>query len=194
MSDFPLTYFWDWPNNPGEILLGRRIDNPTFSALFYYRSESNYKEVIHSFKYDADIKLGRYFSQILAKKIKESSRYTNLDIIVPVPLYFLKKWKRGFNQSAIISKELSKVLEIPLDERVLKRVNYSKSQTVKDSKERKEVLKNTFKLNKFEGLENKKILLVDDVLTTGSTIEACVNELLKIKGVSVSIVTLGFVE
>lgn len=194
LSDIPLSYFWRWRDNPAEILLRERLEVNAAATLLLYRKESSWREVIHNFKYSADKSSGRFLSSLLGKKILESGCFSNVDIVVPVPLHPLKKWKRGFNQAAIIAREMGRVLDKPVVEGVLRRGRYSSTQTIKDKKGRKRSVEGAFYLKNPERFSNRHILLVDDVLTTGATIEACGTQILKAGGVTLSVAALAFVE
>ncbi len=194
LSDIPLSYFWKWRDNPAELLLRERIEIAEATTLLLYRKESSWKEIIHNFKYNGDKPAGRYLSEMLGKKIAVSGYFSGIDIIVPVPLHPLKKWKRGFNQASVIAYELGKFMGKPVIEGVLKRGRYSSTQTSKDRKGRIRSVEGAFYLKHPERFSDLHILLVDDVLTTGATIEACGKQILKADGVTLSIAALAFVE
>jgi ComF family protein len=193
-TDFPYTYFWNWENNPAEILFWGRLDNVKAVSLFYYREGSGYKEIIHRFKYNGERSMGRYFSAILGEKMASSGRFDDIDLLVPVPLHFVRKWKRGFNQSHVIAKEISSALGKPVADDVLVRRKYTGTQTVKDPEARWKNVFKAFAVKNEHKIRGKHILIVDDVLTTGATAEACGRHLTSLPGCRVSIATLGFVE
>ncbi|MHC1779947.1 MAG: ComF family protein [Bacteroidales bacterium] len=194
LSDIPFSYFWSWRDNPAELLLRERLEVETAVTLLLYRKESNWKEVIHNFKYSGDKASGRYLSSLLGKKIVESGCFSGVDILVPVPLHPLKKWKRGFNQASVIAREIGRQIGKPVVEDVLRRGRYSSTQTIKDRKGRKRSVEGAFFLKNPERFSERHILLVDDVLTTGATIEACGTQIYKAGGVTLSVATLAFVE
>ena len=113
------------------------------------------------------------------------------DCIVPVPLHAKKLNKRGFNQSSIIASGLAKVLNIPVYDNCIRRITHNKSQTKFSKYDRFENVRKIFELNQPELIRNKHVLLVDDVLTTGATIEACASEILHAENCKVSIATLA---
>ena len=196
LSDLPYSYFWSWRENPAEELLQETIEVERVASLFLYREESNWKRAIHKFKYGCDLKLGLFLASILATKLLESGWRDYIDIVIPVPLHPLKKWRRGYNQSAIIASKIADILNLPMVESFLKRRKYGVTQTHKNRERRQKGVKKAFVLTKkgIEGLEGKRVLLVDDVLTTGATIEGCFNALLKGAPNSVLVATLAFVE
>ena len=175
-------------------MLSEKLNVNRVVSLFVYREESGWKNIIHSFKYGGNKPLGRYFSNMLGQKITESGVFREVDLIVPVPLHPLKRWKRGFNQAAVIADELSRVMGgIEVDNRVLKRKKNTSSQTIKDREERAESVNRAFCLNR-DYIEGKHILLVDDVLTTGATISACGRAILSVPETRLSVATLAYVE
>lgn len=190
----PLTYFWNWEGNPAEMLFWGRLHGVTAISLFYYREGSNYREIVHRFKYNGEKRMGRYFSKMLGQKIAECGRFENIDYIIPVPLHFIKKWKRGFNQAGIIAHEIGNITGKRVLEGVLLRRSYTSTQTRKNPEERWKNVYEAFYLSNGNILQDKRVLLVDDVLTTGATIEACGRRLEHIEGCKVSVATLGFVE
>lgn len=192
--NLPLTYFWNWPDNPAEMLFWGRLNNVKAVCLYFYREGSEYKEIVHRFKYNREIGMGRFFSTLLGNKIVKSGRFQDIDYIVPVPLHWAKRWKRGFNQATVIADSIARVLNIPVKEGVLIRARYTQTQTKRGSEERWKNVIGAFRVKNGKIFEGKHILLVDDVLTTGATIEACGIHLQKIERCKVSVATLGFVE
>lgn len=199
-NDLPLTYFWEWQDNPAEIRLWGRCYVEWVTSLFFYRQESYYKELIHKIKYENYKELGLELGAQLGRQISNSSRLSNssIDYIVPVPTFPLKKIRRGYNQAEIIAMGVSSEMSIPVVKDLLRRRKYSRSQTSVALPDKWSNIKNDFSVNsaylKRGEFSDKHILLVDDVLTSGSTIEACYNSLAQIEGIKVSVATLAFVE
>lgn len=194
LSELPLTYFWSWKENPAEQIFWGRVYFERVASLILYRSESPYRSIIHEFKYNNQVTLGRFMGSMLGKRLKESGQYNNIDVIIPVPLHPLKKWKRGFNQAEVIARAISKEMEIPVLTGVLVRSRFTATQTKNDPQHRWRNVEKAFKIRNSKKIEGSGILLVDDVLTTGATLEACGTALLKAKGSRVSVATLAFVE
>jgi len=120
--------------------------------------------------------------------------FDDIELIIPVPLHPMKKWIRGFNQASVIAYELSKIMEIPVAENILKRGRYSISQTLKDRKGRSKGVSGAFYVKRGENIGGKHVLLVDDVLTTGATAKECGMRLVEAYGVKLSFAALAFVE
>ena len=114
-----------------------------------------------------------------------------IDIIIPVPLHRKKERKRGYNQSKFIAQGISKVWNVGIENKALVRTKYQTSQTQKTKEQRWKNVQYAFEVNNRKAIECKRILLVDDVITTGATLEACYNKLIENKAESVSIATLA---
>jgi ComF family protein len=142
-------------------------------------------------KYNGKKEIGHFLGKIYGKDLVNSPFFHDVEVIVPVPLHKKRKWKRGYNQSEYIAMGLSESMRIPLDTKSLIRETASETQTKKSRFRRWENVKEIFAVRDFSSLQNKHILLVDDVITTGATIEACARELLKIQGVKISVVGLA---
>lgn len=194
LSDLPYSYFWNCAGNPAHSLLTEKIPVESVATLMIYRKESNWKNILYDFKYSGDKSIGRYTSGILGKKMVQGGLFNDVELIIPVPLHPLKKWIRGFNQASVIAYELSKIMEIPVAENILKRGRYSISQTLKDRKERSKGVSGAFYVKRGENIDGKHVLLVDDVLTTGATAKECGMRLVEAYGVKLSFAALAFVE
>ena len=173
-DDIPLTYFWGWDGNPAEQRLSEAHVEQACS-LFFYRRDSAYSRLIHDFKYGGDIRLGRWLALMLAEKMVESGRFSNIDAVVPVPLHPLKKFKRGFNQSDIIGKELAAALGASFEPKLIRRRRFTRTQT--RAADRRRNMARAFAVNekvlrRLREAGAVRILIVDDVLTTGSTLTA----------------------
>lgn len=197
LSDLPLTYYWDRDQTPSDKRLWVRAYFERVIPLFFYAKESKYSSLIHRIKYNGDIGLGIYMGKLLGERLKG---VVEVDYIIPIPLHRRRKLKRGFNQSEIISWGISDVLfgEGRRGERVvtsaIHRNRYTATQTKKGIDQKWSNVEGAFTLKNGKGLEGKAILLVDDVLTTGATLESAFSTLSQIEGVKVSVATLGFVE
>jgi len=128
------------------------------------------------------------------KKIIASANFPIPDLIIPIPLHYKKQHKRGYNQSYEFGKGIAEVLDIPINEKYLTKVTSSNSQTKMNRLERLENVMNSFKLKNKEKLQGKHVLLVDDIITTGATIEAAAQILLKTQNLSLSLAIIGMAE
>ncbi len=194
LRQMPATNHLTHSPNSAERLFRGRITPVAAAAAYYYKREGKVKEMLHSIKYEGQKEAARQIGLYWGKILKDDSRYVNCQVIVPVPLHRLKLRKRGYNQSIYIARGLSEALQIPVYSDHIKRLNYYGSQTKRSRYDRWKNVKDSFTTSKPKALAGKHILLVDDVLTTGATIEACVIELKKIPGTQVSIFTLAIAQ
>jgi ComF family protein len=143
-------------------------------------------------KYKGIREIGYELGRIYGLSLKASGFANDIDMIIPVPLHPMKKRVRGFNQSETISMGIADVTHLPVDIKSLARILVSATQTKRSRYERWTNVEGIFKVIDSETIIGKHVLIVDDVITTGSTIESCTNELLKVEGVKVSVVALAF--
>ena len=164
------------------------------TSFLYYHPEGKVKKLIHQLKYKNNQKVGIFLGEWLGQKLLETKAYNSIDYIIPVPLHKDKLRLRGYNQLTKFGETLSSILNIKYLEGVLIRNTMAKTQTLKKRLDRFKSLVNNFSLINADLLKNKHVLLIDDVVTTGATLEACCNELLKVEGMKISIVTIALTE
>ncbi|MCL2073953.1 MAG: ComF family protein [Marinilabiliaceae bacterium] len=191
-SKLPQTGFEHSNSNPVAQLLWGKVNIEHAFALFYFRKGETLQKIIHLLKYKRNTKAGELLGKIAGKKLKELSFVHNIDYLIPVPLHPKKMKIRGYNQCDILSDTISKFTNIPVQKNILIRNIYNVSQTKKGKFDRWKNVEGIFKLTQTESLEGKHILLIDDVITTGSTLEACCHTLLQIPNVKVSLLSIGF--
>ena len=162
------------------------------AAFSFYNKGSRIRNLIHNFKYKGIKEIGYELGRVYGLSLKSSGFTADIDLIIPVPLHPTKKRIRGFNQSDTISTGIADVTGLPVDTTSLVRTAVSATQTKRSRYERWTNVEGIFRVTDPEIIRGKHILLVDDVITTGSTIESCANELLKVEGVRVSVVALAF--
>ena len=133
-----------------------------------------------------------YLGAIIGRSLLNNNRFKQIDILVPLPLFADKEFKRGFNQATILCNGISGVMNIPVLLNNVVRKRFTETQTKKHRTERWENVATSFQVNNPKELKNKHVLLVDDVVTTGATLEACGAEILKVEGSRLSIATLAF--
>ena len=188
----PRTNYHLNPDNPVSQLFWGRCLIMKAAAFSYYTRDSRVRKLIHQLKYKGIKEIGSELGRIYAGTLKSSGFLEDIDLIIPVPLHPSKKRQRGFNQSDIISQSISEVSGIPVDTKMLVRRTVSKTQTRKSRYDRWTNVQDIFRVMDENRLKGLHILLVDDVITTGSTIEACASELLKAENTKVSVAALAF--
>jgi ComF family protein len=188
----PRTNYHKEPGNPLEKVFWGRCRVEKAAAFSFYNKGSRIRSMIHNLKYRGIKDIGLELGRIYGNSLKASGFTDDLDLIMPVPLHISKQRSRGFNQSEIISIGLAESTGLQLDTSSLQRVTGSATQTRRSRYDRWTNVEGIFQVTGPEKLNGKHLLLVDDVITTGSTIESCVAELLKVEGVKVSVAALAF--
>ncbi len=191
-ADLPKTGFEKTADNPVARLFWGRTDIQFATSFCSFDKGGMMQHLMHQLKYKGAKEVGDKLGMLLGQDLMRCIPYQDIELLLPVPLHPKREHKRGYNQSAEIGKGMSTVMGIELMVGNLVRNHYSVTQTNKSRFERWENVKELFGVRKPELLEGKRLLLVDDVVTTGSTLEACANTLLKIPGTSVSIATLAY--
>jgi len=189
-NQLPETDFINTPNNLIETALKGRVPFVAATSLLFYRKKGIVQSLIHSLKYKNKQEVGVFFGKWMGEQLKKSTRFESVDVIIIVPLHSSRHKQRGYNQLSVFADVLSDYLKIPVCDNVLIKVNVSNSQTKKDRLSRFEKINERFKIVDTTILTGKHILLVDDVFTTGATIEACANEILETPKVKISIATM----
>ena len=188
----PRTHFQVHRENPVEELFHGRILLQSGTAFLFFNKGGKVQHLIHQLKYNGKKEVGLYLGELFGKELNESPLYQDVDYLIPVPLHPVKERKRGYNQSRMIALGMEKVMNARLAGDILYRRLHSSTQTKKSRFERWENVKDIFALNNGAQLEGKHILLIDDVVTTGSTIEACGNLLQSIPDIRISVSCLAY--
>lgn len=191
LAAFPETNFHQQTENALTEIFWGRLPIEFGTAMFYFRKAGLIQQLVHQLKYKGQKEVGVFLGNIYGRKLMESPSYSSIDLIIPVPLHPRKQRIRGYNQSTQFGIGLSQSLHIPCTEKILIRTQYTDTQTQKGRFERIQNVSEAFKINKPELLRNKHLLLVDDVLTTGATLEACGQKLLEVPGVKLSVATMA---
>ena len=157
----------------------------------YFSKESLIQQLIHQLKYKGNISIGVYLGELMGKNLLTSGRFNNIDALIPLPLYPDKEHKRGYNQASIICDGISAVMNVPVIKNNVVRQRYTDTQTKKHRIERWQNVAGSFVVKDERKLSGKNLLLVDDVVTTGATLEACGTVITAIESVKLSIATLA---
>jgi ComF family protein len=190
MHAIPETNFELLPNNPVEKNFWGRLPLQRATAQFYFNKGSLIQHLMHQFKYKSNKELGLQFGKIMGDQLLRSNHFNTIDALIPLPLFPSREKKRGYNQSTILCNGIAEYLKVPVLENIITRPQHTETQTKKGRVERWKNMEGKFVLSNAEAICNKHILLVDDVVTTGATLEACGVELLKAANVQLSIATL----
>lgn len=194
LIDLPYTHFEKQENNPAIQRMWGRFPFQYGTSVFHFSKQSIIQNLLHQIKYGGDPELVEFMGEKMGLRLENTPFTTFPDLIVPVPIHPLKEQKRGYNQSDLLCKGISKVSHIEYRTDLLVRKSLSESQTKKNRSDRWENVATEFELNKKIKISNKHILLVDDVMTTGATIEACAIALQQIPGITISFATLAIAE
>ena len=187
------TCFASFANNPVEKAFWGRLICSSAMSQYYFAKDSLLQQLIHQFKYKDNKELAHYFGTLMGETLKTSSRFQLPDAIVPLPLFPDKEYKRGYNQAALLGEGIGAVLQVPVLYNAVLRTRYTTTQTHKTRMERWQNVDGVFTTAGNKELHKKNILLVDDVITTGATIEACGNAILEdVPDVKLSVATLAF--
>jgi ComF family protein len=188
----PFTDFHVYEENPVAKQFWGRIPIHAAMSLLYFNKGLMVQSMIHALKYKGKEQLGFELGKMIGEKLLHATAYQNITLIIPVPLHNRQFKNRGYNQSKLIADGIGEVLHVPVNCRVLVRNVSTESQTKKTRFNRYLNMKTVFSVKYPLDLENQYVLLVDDVMTTGSTLEACGKELLKYNVNKLSIATIAF--
>lgn len=190
LVSLPRTGHWKNEDNPVARIFWGRIKAERVATLFHFQKGGRLQEIMHKFKYKNQKEIGRELGIHFAHHLKET-KFSEVNVIVPIPLHFSKLKKRNYNQSEEIAKGLSEILNIEIDTTSVVRHLANETQTMKNRYDRWSNVENIFAVVEPQRLIGKHVLLVDDILTTGATLEACAAKILEIKNTKVSIVALA---
>jgi ComF family protein len=188
IESLPATNFQYHTDNPVAKLFNGRIRIENAFSAYYYHHSSELRHLIHLFKYKKREEVAVWMGRQMGIFLKQSSWHPDIDIILPVPLFPKKEKLRGYNQAALLARGISEILEKPTDAKLLRRQQFAITQTRKGRVERWQNVAGAFIAEPL--LAGKHVLLIDDVITTGATTEACCHALL-LQGARVSIASLA---
>lgn len=193
-SQLPFTNFHLDPENPIMKKFYGRVPIVMATSLYIFKKGGSVQKLLHDFKYNGNKRIGEYAGAQLAKQIKLVEGFQSADLVIPVPLDIKRLRKRGYNQSEIIAKIIAKELEAQLVTDVLKKGVQKESQTRKNRFARWQNSETSFYGNNLQMLENKHVILIDDIITTGATLEACSRVFADVPGLKISIASLAFTQ
>lgn len=149
------------------------------------------QKLLHQFKYNNYPEIGKLIGNWVGHELLKNKISDKIDIIIPVPLHPRKERKRGYNQSQYFANGISEITKIPTEFKTLQRLYYEESQTHKSKEQRWKSVENAFRIVDKVSVDSKNVLLVDDVITTGATLEACGHQIMKNGAAGISIATLA---
>jgi ComF family protein len=193
LYDLPYTDFHLYADNPVAKQLWGRLPLHAAMSMLYFKKGTKVQSLIHALKYKDKTDLGVRLGKLLGDRLREAELYQDIDIVAPVPLHQKKLKLRGYNQSEYIATGLAEALNIEVCNNLTRDIS-TESQTKKSRYVRYENMQDVFSINNSEQLANKHVLLIDDVVTTGATLEACGNALLNNGVKKLSIATIAFAE
>jgi ComF family protein len=187
----PRTNFHLEKENPVTMLFWGKAEVHSAASLFYFYKGGRVQQLMHQLKYKGQKDIGLYIGNLYGKELSKTALFNTAECIIPVPMHPKKQKKRGYNQSELIARGLSESMEIPVDTKTLVKTMKTETQTRRSRFSRWENVKEVFELKDHQHLAGKHVLLVDDVITTGSTLESCLLHLSKVPGIKVSVVSMA---
>jgi ComF family protein len=190
LSSLPKTEFQFYPNNPVEKIFWGRLPVTSAMAFCYFTKESLMQHLMHQLKYRGNQEAGLYLGRLMGHALAAANRFHYVDALIPLPLFPAKERKRGYNQAALLCEGIATVMNKPVLKDIVIRTMHTESQTKKSRIERWLNMEGRFELTDPDAVKDKHVLLVDDVITTGATLEACGTVLLGPEHTRVSVATL----
>lgn len=191
LQNMPLTNYHTFEENPLNYIFMGRVPVQFVGSLLFYRKGNMVQSILQEIKYKNNKELGSYLGHLYGEQLAKTELLKDVDLIIPIPLHPKKEKLRGYNQSEMIAQGLSSGLNKEYSVEFLIRKDFTETQTKKSRINRWENVKDVFEVQNEEGIRNKHLLVCDDVLTTGATMEAALSKLMAVEGVRVSVVTLA---
>jgi ComF family protein len=190
----PKTNFHLQKDNPLHKVFCGRVDVASASSFLFFQKKGMVQKMLHALKYKGKPEVAQLLGKWYAEDLKQNNIVSAFDYIIPVPLHKKRQQKRSYNQSEYFAKGLNEVLGIPIVTNVLLKTHFTETQTHKTRAERTENILQSFSIEHAEVIDNKNVLLVDDVITTGATLEACIIQLQKGTKTKVSVASIAFAQ
>ena len=189
--ELPLTnYHFDRPETVKKIFYGR-VELEAATALFYFHKSGRIQQLLHKLKYKGKERIGHVFGNWLGAELLESPYFESIDVVIPVPIHLKKLKQRGYNQVALFAQQIARVLNASYQDNVLLKSTNTKTQVFQSREARFQSVAHSFYVQNMDAIEDKHILLVDDIITTGATIEACALVLNPEKKLRISVATIA---
>lgn len=191
INRLPLTNFHLYTENPVQHIFRGRLPIVNATSYMYFTKDSLLQHLMHQFKYNNRKDIGAWFGKRLGEALKSSTRFIMPDALLPIPLFAARERRRGYNQAHVLCTGMSEIMGIPVLKDIVIRSVATESQTRKNRVERWQNMEGRFFLKNPVAIKNRHLLLVDDVITTGATLEACGQTLLAAGNVRLSVATMG---
>ena len=191
-QNLPETHFFEAPGNPIEKIFYGRLPISAGAAAWYFHKNSALQALLFQLKYKSNKDVGLFIGKQMGALLAASERFDTIDALIPVPLHPQALSKRGFNQAALICEGIGQVWHKPVFTGAITRTKHTNTQTKQNRAVRWENMENAFSIKDPTSIAGKHLLLIDDVITTGATIEACGKTLLSVKDVKVSVAAAAY--
>lgn len=191
LSQLPATHFSATPDNEAERMLIGKIPFVAVSAMLQFQHGNKTQRIIHSMKFHGNSDLCLLMGRQMGLELLASGRFDDIDLLVPVPLHWWRRLRRGYNQSELLCRGIAQVMHREVNTRALRRHRYTQQQSLQASSDREKNVQGAFSLRRPDDLAGRHILLVDDVLTTGATISSCCDALKNVNNLKISIATFS---
>lgn len=191
-ENLPYTGFLHQPSNPVEKIFYGRIKAAQAGSLLYFTKNSIVQRLVFALKYQGNKEAGFYLGRLVGLELQQCGRFDSVDAIIPLPLNRKKEKKRGYNQALIIAEGMQSEWSKPIIKDAVVRKLFTETQTKKGRAARWQNMEDVFAVENEQAIQGKQLLLIDDVVTTGASLEACACALLKIPGVSISFATAAY--
>jgi ComF family protein len=188
----PVTHFHNHADNPVEKIFWGRLPLLNAASYLYFSKDSLLQRLIHQLKYDGHKELGLFLGRKMGEALGQCNRFGAIEALVPLPLFAARERKRGYNQADLLCQGMAEVLDVPVLKNSVRRRTQSETQTRKNRIERWQNMQGKFEVQQPQALRGKHIVLVDDVITTGATLEACGHEILSAGELQLSIMTMAY--
>jgi ComF family protein len=192
INRLPVTGFHMHANNPVEKIFWGRMPVTAAASFLYYSKDSLLQHIVHALKYKGNKELGLFIGRKMGELLFQTHRFSDIEALVPLPLFAARERKRGYNQATVLCEGMAEVLALPIFKQVIQRQTSSATQTNKNRIDRWLNMQGKFELKQPDTIAGKHILLIDDVITTGATLEACGQELLTAANTRISIMTMAY--
>jgi ComF family protein len=191
LYELPVTNYHLYNENPVKKVFYGRAEIENATALLYFRKKGMVQTLIHNLKYRGHEKISTFLGEWVGSDLSEIEDYKSIDVVIPVPLHKIKLKSRGFNQVEGFARKIAEKLDAEYIDDVLVKKSPGNTQALRNRLSRWGNMEETFLLENSGKIQNKSVLLVDDIITTGATLEACIEKLKQAQGVKVSIATMA---